>query len=71
MSLPVLLGILGLASDYAMMTKLRSELQQAADAAAIAGAREIPLAMSNAKQVASAVTLLCRLQADERCCRDR
>ena len=53
--LPVLLGIIGLAADYGMMTKVRSELQDAADAAAMAGAREIPLAMSNAKQVASAV----------------
>lgn len=55
MLLPVVLGIIGLASDYAMMTKVRQDLQQAADAAAIAGAREIPLAMSNVKQVASAV----------------
>ena len=55
MALPVLLGVVGLATDYAVMTKVRSELQDAADAAAMAGAREIPLAMSNAKQVASAV----------------
>jgi Flp pilus assembly protein TadG len=55
MSLPALLGIAGLASDYAMMVKLRGDLQAAADAAAIAGAREIPLAMSKAEQVASAV----------------
>ncbi len=55
MTLPVVLAVLGLATDYAMMTKVRQDLQQAADAAAIAGAREIPLAMSNAKQVASAV----------------
>ncbi len=55
MSLPVLIGVGGLASDYAMMVKLRGDLQAAADASAIAGAREIPLAMSNAEQVASAV----------------
>ena len=55
LSLPMMLGILGVATDYAMMTKVRGELQAAADAAAIAGAREIPLAMSNPKQVASAV----------------
>jgi Flp pilus assembly protein TadG len=53
--LPALLGIIGVVSDYAMMTMLRSQLQQAADAAAIAGAREIPLAMSSVKQVSSAV----------------
>jgi len=55
LALPVLLCLVGLTSDYAMMSKLRSELQQAADAAAMAGAREIPLAMSNTKQVAAAV----------------
>ncbi len=55
MALPVLLGIVGIASDYAMMTKVRAELQDAADAAAMAGAREIPLSMSNAAQVESAV----------------
>ena len=55
LALPVLFGMLGLASDYAMMTKVRGDLQQAADAASLAGAREIPLANSNAKQVASAV----------------
>ena len=55
LALPALFGMLGLASDYAMMTKVRGDLQQAADAAALAGAREIPLANSNAKQVASAV----------------
>ena len=55
LALPALFGMLGLASDYAMMTKVRGDLQQAADAAALAGAREIPLANSNAGQVASAV----------------
>lgn len=55
LSLPVLLAILGVASDYAMMSQIRGELQQTADAAALAGAREIPLAMSKAEQVISAV----------------
>ena len=54
-SLPVVLAVLGLASDYAMMTKVRNDLQQAADAAALAGAREIPLANSKTEQVESAV----------------
>lgn len=53
-ALPVLLAVLGVASDFAMLTKLRSDLQTAADAAAIAGAREIPVAKSNEKQVVSA-----------------
>lgn len=55
-SLPLLFGIVGIASDYAMMGKIRSELQEAADGAAMAGAREIPLAMTNAAQVKSAVS---------------
>jgi len=53
--LPVVLAALGLASDYAMMTKVRNDLQQAADAAALAGAREIPLSMVKTDQVESAV----------------
>jgi Flp pilus assembly protein TadG len=54
-ALPMLLGIVGLAADYAMLSKIRSELQEVADASAMAGAREIPLAKSNPTQVASAV----------------
>ncbi len=54
MSLPVVMAMVGVASDYAMMKKLQAELQHAADAAAIAGAREIPLAKSNQAQVVSA-----------------
>jgi Flp pilus assembly protein TadG len=54
-SLPVLIGALGIASDYAMLTKLRGDLQAAADAAALAGAREIPLAQSNTAQITGAV----------------
>lgn len=55
LALPVLLGIVGVASDYAMMSKLRAELQEIADASAMAGAREIPLSMSDPAHVASAV----------------
>jgi Flp pilus assembly protein TadG len=54
MSLPVMMCALGLVSDYAMLLKVRGDLQKAADAAAIAGAREIPLAGTNEKQVISA-----------------
>jgi Flp pilus assembly protein TadG len=64
-SLPVLFGAVGLASDYAMMSKIRSELQQTADAAAMAGAREIPLAKSNPAQVASAVRAFAAYQLTE------
>jgi Flp pilus assembly protein TadG len=55
LTIPILLSVVGVATDYAMLTKVRTELQDAADAAALAGAREIPLSMSNAKQVESAV----------------
>ncbi|MCB1379170.1 MAG: hypothetical protein KDK89_12500 [Alphaproteobacteria bacterium] len=55
MALPVVFAALGLASDYAMLTKVRSDLQTTADAAAIAGAREVPLAGDNEAQVISAV----------------
>ena len=54
MSLPVVIGSLGLASDYAMLIKVRGDLQEAADAAAVAGAREISVAKQNTEQVVSA-----------------
>ena len=54
LALPVVIGAMGIASDYGMMIKLRTDLQKAADAAAVAGAREIPLARTNAAQIKSA-----------------
>ena len=57
LSLPALLVVMGAASDYAIMTKLRAELQEAADAAAMAGAREIPLANADHKQIENAARL--------------
>lgn len=54
LSLPGVMAALGLASDYAVMVKVRTDLQKAADAAAVAGAREIPLAGTNTNQVTSA-----------------
>ena len=56
-SLPVVLAILGAASDYAVLTKLRAEIQEVADAAAMAGAREIPLANSDLKQIENAARM--------------
>ena len=41
----------GMAVDYACLIRERAELQAAADAAAIAGAKEIPLAFSDLQQV--------------------
>ena len=43
-AMPALLGMAGLALDYANLTRLRSGLQQAADGAALVGAREMRLA---------------------------
>jgi Flp pilus assembly protein TadG len=53
-SLPVVLAALGLASDYAVMVRIRTDLQDAADAAAVAAAREIPLARTSPEQITSA-----------------
>jgi Flp pilus assembly protein TadG len=52
--LPVLLAIVGVAADYAYMVMIRTNLQKAADAAAIAGAREIPLSKDSVARVKSA-----------------
>ena len=52
--LPVLLAIVGVAADYAYMVMIRTNLQKAADAAAIAGAREIPLAKDSTSRIRSA-----------------
>lgn len=54
LSLPAVVVLAGVASDYAIMTKLRSELQDIADAAAMAGAREVPLANADPKHVGNA-----------------
>jgi len=52
--LPILLAALGMAADYAYMVLIRTNLQKAADAAAIAGAREIPLSKNSITRVKSA-----------------
>jgi Flp pilus assembly protein TadG len=46
-ALPALLGVLGLASDYAQFSSKRTELQGAADKAALAAAKELSLATSS------------------------
>lgn len=51
LSMTVLLMLAGLGIDYGMMIKHRSDLQAAADSAAIAGARELTLVNSNQKTV--------------------
>lgn len=52
---PALMIVAGMATDYAFMVRYRTELQTVADAAAIAGAREMTLAQSNASQVDAVV----------------
>ena len=48
---PALLVMVGMATDYGFMVRYRTQLQAVADAAAIAGAKEIPLANSNQSQI--------------------
>lgn len=52
---PALMIVVGMATDYAFMVRYRTELQAVADAAAIAGAREMTLAQSDASQVDAVV----------------
>ena len=54
LALPALLVMLALLTDYAVLTKVKGELQAAADAAATAAAHEIPLAKSNQSQIVNA-----------------
>jgi Flp pilus assembly protein TadG len=51
---PALLVMAGMATDYAFMVRYRTELQAVADAAAIAGARELSLANANQSQIIAA-----------------
>ena len=48
---PALLAIVGVAIDYVMMTHIRGQLQAAADAAALAGVKELSLSGSTQNQV--------------------
>lgn len=66
LSLPIVFAALGIASDFAMMYKTRSQLQAAADAAALAAAHEIPLAKSNPEQIINAAKLYAGYQLHER-----
>ncbi len=57
-ALPALLGVLGLASDYAQFSSKRSELQGAADKAALAAAKELSLATSSDATIEAAAKSL-------------
>lgn len=61
-SFPLVFAVFGLASDYAMMFKLRGELQAAADAAALAAAHEIPLSKSNPQQIVNSAKTFAQYQ---------
>ena len=52
---PALFVVAGVATDYAFMVRYRTELQAVADAAAIAGARELSLAQTQSSQVTAVV----------------
>jgi Flp pilus assembly protein TadG len=54
LSLPTLLGLAGLALDYANLNLQHTKLKSIADAAALAGAREFRLANASVKTVTSA-----------------
>ena len=51
---PVLIGSLGVAVDFANYNRVKASLQAAADAAAVAGAREMQVSKTNTDQVESA-----------------
>ena len=63
---PALMVVAGMATDYAFMVRYRTELQTVADAAAIAGAREMTLAQSNASQVDAVVASYVAVNAKKR-----
>jgi Flp pilus assembly protein TadG len=53
---PVLLGAIGLAIDFALMTRLDSEMPAAADAAALGSTKEISLAGATDSQIKAVAT---------------
>jgi len=63
---PALMVVAGMATDYAFMVRYRTELQAVADAAAIAGAREMTLAQSDASQVGAVVESYITVNAKDR-----
>jgi len=52
---PILLAIVGLAADYALIFNQQSQLQQAADSAVLAGARELGIAGTDNEEIAEIV----------------
>lgn len=54
LALPALMAVLGVAADYAQFASKRSELQAAADKAALSAAKELSLATSTTTTISSA-----------------
>jgi len=63
---PALMIVAGMATDYAFMVRFRTELQAVADAAAIAGAREMTLAQSDPDEVDAVVESYVAVNAKNR-----
>ncbi|MFN3746766.1 MAG: pilus assembly protein TadG-related protein [Hyphomicrobiaceae bacterium] len=59
-----LIGVAGVALDYARLSNIQSSLQSAADAAALAGAKEMSLADANQESVPEIVMAVVRKYAD-------
>ena len=53
---PVLLAVAGLAADYALIFNQRAQLQEAADSAVLAGARELGIAGTDNDEIVEIVT---------------
>ena len=62
--LPVLLIVLGTGVDYLNLTRIRSELQSAADAAAIAGARQFAVSGIKEDQIREVASLVASQSVD-------
>lgn len=60
LSLPVLLGGVGVATDFSLYNMKKAKLQGAADQAAIAGARELSLARQDNQTIAATTDMIAR-----------
>ena len=60
LAMPAVLGALGVAVDMGMLQAKRTQLQQAADGAAIAAAKELTVSTSDAKTIAATADVFAR-----------
>jgi hypothetical protein len=61
-SLPAILGLIGIAVDYASFSSQRTQLQKAADAAAIAAAKELSITAPNVARITAIADAVVRSQ---------